>query len=101
MKDIPANFSSSIETAYTKNSQVLVNNLIYLINNEVKTNNTLYLQAETSGFLAAVNKKLDSMNSVVSADSETVKQIQAENALLMKNIDSLTTVGKYAQMNCK
>ena len=58
---------------------MLINTYIYLINNDVKSDNSDFLQADTNGYITAVTKKLDSMNVVKPSEMNTIKLIQAEN----------------------
>ena len=78
-----ANFSAPIETAYNKNSQAIVNANIYLINNDVKSDNTEFLKADTNGYIGAINKKLDLLDTPPALDLDTIKLIQTENLLFI------------------
>ncbi len=96
-----ANFSAPIETAYNKNSQAIVNANIYLINNDVKSDNTEFLKADTNGYIGAINKKLDLLDTPPALDLDTIKLIQTENMLLNKNIEYLATFSKFNSQGCK
>lgn len=96
-----ANFSAPIETAYNKNSQAIVNANIYLINNEVKSDNTEFLQEDTDGYIGALNKKIDLLNTPPALDLDTIRLIQTENMLLNKNIEYLATISKFNSQGCK